>query len=192
MKSVRERRHRGDIMSPEKRSALMSRIKGRDTGPERLIAGALRHHGLTWESHPTDLPGRPDFVFRGARIAIFIDGDFWHGWRFPAWRHKMSPFWEAKLEGNIRRDRRNRRRLQQLGWLVLRLWEHHIERDLDNCTSRILSALVSQTTVEHLGQAWWPNTYSVFPHARFPITAGSRPWPSTYAGQSAPRMKLQL
>jgi DNA mismatch endonuclease (patch repair protein) len=169
MKAVKRRwQNRGDIMSPEKRSALMSRIKGRDTGPERAVASALSQHGLTWDAHPGDLPGRPDFVFRGARIAIFVDGDFWHGWRFPAWRHKMSAFWEAKLEGNIRRDRRNRRRLQRLGWLVLRLWEHQIEQDLDKCTSRILSALALQPTVGCAEHA-----YPVLPTPDFPSPSGA-------------------
>ena len=104
MKRIRPREHRGDIMSPEKCSALMSRIKGRDTGLERVLADPFRHLGLSWDAHPKDLPGRPDFVFRQARVAVFVDGDFWHGWRFPAWRHKMSEFWEVKLAGNRARD----------------------------------------------------------------------------------------
>lgn len=94
--SSRPRRHQGDIMSAEKRSAVMARIKGKDTGPEKQMAAALAEHGLSWESHARDLPGRPDFVFRDQRIAIFVDGDFWHGWRFPQWRNKLSEKWEAK------------------------------------------------------------------------------------------------
>ena len=90
------RRHRGDIMSPETRSAVMSRIKGRDTGPERAMADVFSSRELTWESHVRELPGRPDFVFRDDRVAVFVDGDFWHGWRFPKWRDKLSDKWEAK------------------------------------------------------------------------------------------------
>ena len=101
------RLHRGDIMSVEKRSALMSRIRGKGTKPELVIAGLLAEAGLSWEEHARDLPGRPDFVLRDCQVAIFVDGDFWHGWRFPAWRLKLSEKWENKIAGNIRRDRRN-------------------------------------------------------------------------------------
>ena len=79
-----------DIMSPEKRSALMARIPGMHTGPERLVAEILKSLEVTYESHCSDLPGQPDFVFREIKLAIFIDGDFWHGWRFPAWWHKLT------------------------------------------------------------------------------------------------------
>src|SRR5262249_5143414 len=142
--------HRGDIMSPQKRSALMSRIKGRDTGLERAVADELRQHGLDWDAHRKDLPGCPDFVFRDARLALFVDGDFWHGWRFPTWRNKLSELWEAKIEGNVKRDQRNRRRLRRLGWAVLRLWEHQIEDDLHSCVARILRDLKKhQVPEEH-------------------------------------------
>lgn len=135
------RRHRGDIMSPETRSAVMSRIRGRDTKPELALAAAMAERGWEWESHCRDLPGRPDFVLRDARIAVFVDGDFWHGWRFPQWRDKLSEKWEAKIEANRQRDRRNHRRLRRLGWTVIRLWEHQIERDIEGCATRIAIAL---------------------------------------------------
>lgn len=138
---VLPRAHRGDIMSSEKRSALMSRIRGRDTGPERMVAAALIEQGLRFEVHARDLPGRPDFLFRDAGLALFIDGDFWHGWRFPAWRHKLSEKWEAKIDGNRRRDARNFRRLRAGGWKVIRLWEHQIEQDLDACLAKVTGLL---------------------------------------------------
>jgi DNA mismatch endonuclease (patch repair protein) len=135
------RRHRGDIMSPEKRSALMARIKGKDTGIELKIAAVFDRLGLEWESHCRDLPGRPDFVFRKARVAIFVDGDFWHGWRFPQWRHKLSEKWEAKIAENRRRDSKNHRRLRRMGWKVVRFWEHQVDRDAEECVARVASAL---------------------------------------------------
>ncbi len=137
----RGRRHRGDIMSPATRSALMSRIKGRDTGPERVVGRLLADAGLRFETHARDLPGRPDFAFRKARVVILVDGDFWHGWRFPVWRDKLSVAWEAKIEANRCRDARNLRRLRRLGWKPIRLWEHQIERDPVACLERVLSAL---------------------------------------------------
>jgi len=137
----RKRRHRGDIMSPDTRSRVMSRIRGRDTGPERAIAGRLETAGLTWDSHRSDLPGRPDFAFIGCKVAVFVDGDFWHGWRFPLWRDKLSEKWERKIEDNRRRDARNHRLLRRKGWKVVRIWEHQVERDIDNCIRRIIEAL---------------------------------------------------
>jgi DNA mismatch endonuclease (patch repair protein) len=130
-------------MSPETRSIVMSRIKGRDTGPELAIAKALRRLRIRFESHASDLPGRPDFVFRRLKIALFVDGDFWHGWRFPAWRHKLSEKWEAKIEANRRRDARNFRRLRAAGWVVVRLWEHQVEQDLDGCLTKVSALLVA-------------------------------------------------
>jgi DNA mismatch endonuclease (patch repair protein) len=138
------RAHRGDIMSVEKRSAVMARIKGRNTGPERLIADAMRSRGWSWEEHCGDLPGRPDFIFRALRIAIFVDGDFWHGWRFPRWRHKLSEKWDAKIHMNRERDWRNHCRLRRSGWKVLRIWEHQIDRSLSECVSRIERARALQ------------------------------------------------
>jgi DNA mismatch endonuclease (patch repair protein) len=139
------RRHRGDIMSPEKRSAVMARIKGRNTGPELAIAAGLAARGLAWEGHARDLPGRPDFVFREDKVAVFVDGDFWHGWRFPQWRDKLSEKWEAKIDGNRRRDVRNRGLLRRKGWKVVRLWEHQVSTDIDACVVRVVRLLEKST-----------------------------------------------
>ena len=119
----------------------MARIRGRHTGPEQAIAAILIEKGLECERHCPDLPGRPDFVFRASRIAVFVDGDFWHGWRFPAWRHKLSAHWEKKIEGNRRRDIRNFRRLRRAGWRVVRFWEHQIESDIAACLEILLAIL---------------------------------------------------
>lgn len=151
--SSKPRRHKGDIMSPEKRSAVMARIKGKDTGPEKQLAAALAKNGLSWESHARDLPGRPDFVFREQWIAVFVDGDFWHGWRFPQWRHKLSEKWEAKIDGNRRRDVRNHRLLRGRGWTVVRLWEHQVAKDIDACVITILRHI--EKNALHV-QATWP------------------------------------
>jgi DNA mismatch endonuclease (patch repair protein) len=137
-KAVRPSR---DIMSPEKRSALMSRIRGKNTGPERLVAEMLEVLEVTYESHCRDLPGRPDFVFREIKLAVFVDGDFWHGWRFPLWQHKLTGKWGEKIERNRRRDLRNHARLRRMGWRVLRLWEHKVNGNPEHCSSLLQSAL---------------------------------------------------
>jgi DNA mismatch endonuclease (patch repair protein) len=130
-----------DIMSREKRSALMSRIRGKDTGIERTIAAALAARGLEPERHARDLPGTPDFVFRDLRLAVFVDGDFWHGWRFPAWEHKLTPRWKKKIADTRRRDRRNFARLRRAGWRTVRLWEHQIEADAEAAVAVIFSVI---------------------------------------------------
>lgn len=138
------RRHRGDIMSPEKRSALMSKIRGRDTGPERAVAMMLAKGGFFHETQARDLPGRPDFVMRDVRLVVLVDGDFWHGWQFNLWRDKLSLKWEAKIAQNRKRDARNLRLLRQQGWKVVKLWEHQVVADPLICVSRIKAAWFRQ------------------------------------------------
>ncbi|MGI8527250.1 MAG: DNA mismatch endonuclease Vsr [Pseudolabrys sp.] len=128
-------------MDAATRSRVMSRIRGRDTGPERAMAELLANTGLMVEAQARDLPGRPDFVLREHRIAIFVDGAFWHGWRFPAWRHKLSEQWEIKIEGNRNRDRRNHRALRRKGWTVIRCWDFHLDRNPDLCRERVLKSV---------------------------------------------------
>jgi DNA mismatch endonuclease (patch repair protein) len=102
-----------------------------------LLAGA----GLFIEAQARDLPGRPDFVLREHRIAIFVDGSFWHGWRFPAWRHKLSERWEAKIEKNRIRDRRNHQALRRKGWKVMRIWDFQLQRNPELCLKRVLDSV---------------------------------------------------
>lgn len=128
-------------MSPETRSALMARIKGKNTGPERIIARVLTRLGLHWISHVRTLPGTPDFVFKKSKVVVFVDGDFWHGWRFPVWRDKLSVKWEEKIARNRSRDAVAHRKLRRAGWRVIRIWENQIDRDLEKCAGRILSAV---------------------------------------------------
>lgn len=130
-----------DRLSPEQRSWNMSRIRGMNTSPERAVRKCAYRRGLRYHIHVMNLPGRPDIVFRGAKVAVFIDGDFWHGWRFSAWCARLSPFWKAKIERNRDRDRRNFQKLRRVGWRVVRLWEHQVFADLDGCVNRIESLL---------------------------------------------------
>jgi DNA mismatch endonuclease, patch repair protein len=126
-------------MSPETRSRVMARIRGRNTTPERVIFAALEECGMPFVRHRDDLPGRPDVVFPKTKLVVFIDGDFWHGWRFPLWTHKLSEKWRYKIATTRQRDQRNFRKLRRLGWKVLRLWEHQIENDPKRCVDRIVA-----------------------------------------------------
>jgi DNA mismatch endonuclease (patch repair protein) len=92
------------------------------------------------------LPGRPDVVFPGARVAVFVDGDFWHGRDWEARREKLSRgnnpgYWVAKIRRNIERDQEKTRHLQEQGWTVLRLWESEVQADLDGAVRRVRGAL---------------------------------------------------
>lgn len=120
----------------------MSKVRSFDTKPERIIRSALHRAGYRFRKHVAHLPGRPDVVFTRARIAVFIDGDFWHGYRFPAWRSTVPEYWQAKIDRNRARDRLNFARLRRQGWHVLRLWEHEIYTDPAGCVSRIARAIL--------------------------------------------------
>ena len=128
-------------MTPEQRSRAMSRVKLRNGPLELLVQSELRRLGLRFRRNDKKLKGAPDIVFPKEKVAIFIDGDFWHGWRLPAWEHKLSDFWKAKLRANRKRDQRNFRCLRAANWTVIRIWEHELRSDRVKCVGRILRAL---------------------------------------------------
>ncbi len=119
-----------DVFTKAKRSQVMSRIRGRgNKETEGALAKLFRAHGITgWRRHAR-LFGKPDFSFTKLRVAIFVDGCFWHGCP----KHANMPasnrvFWERKLAANVARDRLVTRTLRQRGWRVLRIWEHELSR----------------------------------------------------------------
>ena len=115
----------------------MQAVKSRNTSLERIVASALHQRGWRFRRHVAHLPGKPDFVFPRAKVVVFVDGDFWHGWRFPRWKSRLSVYWQDKIERNRRRDQRNFRRLRRAGWKVLRVWGHQVKRDLDGVVDRV-------------------------------------------------------
>ncbi|MCS6305419.1 MAG: very short patch repair endonuclease [Nitrospira sp.] len=126
-----------DHLTPEQRSRAMKHVKLKNGSLESLVQCELRVRGLKFRRHVKALPGRPDIVFTSKKVAVFVDGDFWHGWRLPAWEHTLSPFWRDKLRTNRARDRRNFRKLRSYGWKVIRLWQHQIITDLEGSITRI-------------------------------------------------------
>lgn len=116
------------------RSAQMSRIRGRDTKPEMRVRRALHAAGLRYRLHAKDLPGKPDLVFRGRRIALFVHGCFWHQHPNPNCKISRMPkskldFWRPKLEGNRLRDEKTRSTLEAEGWTVVEVWECETKSD---------------------------------------------------------------
>jgi DNA mismatch endonuclease (patch repair protein) len=130
-----------DNLTKAQRSYTMSRIKGKDTGIERVVRSGLHKMGYRFRKHVATLPGKPDIVFSSARVAVFIDGDFWHGYRFSQWKEDLSQFWIDKIAATRRRDRGNFRKLRRMGWRVVRVWQHEIERDLNDVISRIATVV---------------------------------------------------
>lgn len=130
-----------DNLTPEQRSYCMSRIKGKDTGLETWVRSELHKRGFRFRKHVKDLPGKPDVVFTKAKVAVFIDGDFWHGYRFPTWEHKVSDFWKKKISKSRERDTKSHRKLRDMGWTVIRLWQHDLERDFEGSIEKIVSAV---------------------------------------------------
>ncbi len=119
-----------DVFTPEKRSAVMARIRSRGNRDTELVMVALlRAAGITGWRRGLKLPGRPDFVFRAERVCVFVDGCFWHGCPAHFRRPKSNrKFWDAKIARNRARDRRVGRELRAAGWTVLRVWEHALKR----------------------------------------------------------------
>src|SRR5882762_10884610 len=119
-----------DTVSPKVRSKMMAAVKSKNTSLERFVFAQLRKKGISFTTHYSRLPGKPDVALPSRKMAIFIDGDFWHGFRYPVWKGKIkSKFWRDKIETNRRRDSRNFRKLRRLGWKVLRIWGHEIHND---------------------------------------------------------------
>lgn len=123
----------------------MRRIRSRDTSPELALRRALHASGLRY-SLRRKLPGSPDVVFVRARVAVFVDGCFWHG--CPA--HCRRPagnraYWEAKIERNMARDERVTRELRAAGWRTVRLWEHQVKADPARCAARVARQVRART-----------------------------------------------
>ena len=131
-----------DVFTKAKRSAVMSRIRGRgNKATELVLMQLLRRHGVTGWRRNQKVFGRPDFLFRRERLALFVDGCFWHGCpkhcKIPAGNRA---FWRNKFAANKARDRRVNRELRRLGWQVVRIWEHDLAKRGAACVRKIQAA----------------------------------------------------
>lgn len=130
-----------DNLTKEQRSYCMSRVRGKDTSLEKRVRSELHARGYRFRKHVGALPGKPDVVFPAEKVAIFIDGDFWHGWRFPLWSERLSEFWREKIGKTRQRDQRNFRRLRRNGWCVIRVWEHQLRDDVGSVIDSLSQAV---------------------------------------------------
>lgn len=130
-----------DRLSVEQRRALMARVRVKDTAPEQALRKALWAAGIRgWRCHPRAVPGRPDLAWIGRRIAVFVDGAFWHGHPDHYWG-QSGPFWDEKIERNRARDLRVTGELRGAGWTVIRIWDFEVNADPNGCVARVRKAL---------------------------------------------------
>jgi DNA mismatch endonuclease (patch repair protein) len=132
-----------DVFTKAKRSEVMSRIRGHgNKATELALAKVFRQHRITgWRRHQAHF-GKPDFAFPRLRVAVFVDGCFWHGCpKHSTMPRSNRPFWAKKLAANKARDRLVSRTLRRDGWRVVRIWEHDLAKRADACISKIKAAL---------------------------------------------------
>lgn len=140
-----------DIFAPAKRSAIMSAIRGRENKSTELrLIQLFRKLGVTGWRRGLPMQGRPDFVFRNRRIAIFVDGCFWHSCP----KHGRTPtsrieYWAPKLRRNQERDIETNAILRRNGWIVLRIWEHDLRRNrVKFVERRLMAALLKESQAQ--------------------------------------------
>jgi DNA mismatch endonuclease, patch repair protein len=132
------------LMTPEEIKIRMSKVRQKDTGIELALRSALHRRGLRYRKNVKSLPGSPDIVFPKYRLVVFVDGDFWHGWKFAERSDRLKPFWREKVARNIERDERDSKRLEEMGWRVLRVWEHDVKRRLPEVVATVEAVLQGQ------------------------------------------------
>lgn len=131
---------RTDVHTPAQRRKNMKAIKGSDTKIERLLGKKLWSMGWRYRKNDKRFTGKPDFTFAKYKVAIFVDGDFFHGFNWEENKYRIKSnrqFWWKKIERNIERDREVTRKLEDNGWLVKRFWGNQIRKNLEKCAFEI-------------------------------------------------------
>jgi DNA mismatch endonuclease (patch repair protein) len=120
----------------------MRQVKGKDTKPELALRRALWAEGVRgWRCHRKDLPGKPDLAFGVRRVAVFVDGAFWHGHPSKYWPGRTSEYWDQKIARNQARDRAADLALADLGWAVVRIWDFEVNQDARREARRVADLL---------------------------------------------------
>lgn len=136
-----------DTFSEEKRSWVMSRIRGKDTQPEKVLRSLLHARGYRFRLYRGDLPGKPDIVLPKYRTAILVHGCFWHAHECQRGRLPKShtDYWSAKIARNKKRDAKHLEELRQLGWEPVVVWECELKREREKVLSLLINVLRSRT-----------------------------------------------
>ncbi|WP_411893209.1 very short patch repair endonuclease [Winogradskyella sp. A2] len=124
-----------------KRSKMMSKIRGKNTKPELLFRKALWRKGVRYRINSKQLPGKPDISIKKYKLAIFIDGEYWHGYDWDERKPKLKTnrrFWIPKIERNMQRDLEVNQKLNELGFTVFRFWAHEVKDNLNICINDVM------------------------------------------------------
>lgn len=143
-----------DRLTPEQRSKNMAAVKSKDTKPELRLRKELWRRGLRYRKNCGEVIGKPDIIFPWYKIAVFCDGEFWHGYDWEKNKSRIksnTKYWHAKINRNMERDNEVNIRLQREGWILLRYWEHQIRKNLSECADEI-EAIVREKKAEYA--AW--------------------------------------
>ena len=122
----------------------MSKIKGKNTKPELILRKALWGEGIRYRINNSKVTGKPDISIKKYKLAIFIDGEFWHGYNWSEKKKRIKSnreYWIKKIEGNINRDKKNNKELKEAGWTVFRFWEMDVKKNLGKCVDKVMSAI---------------------------------------------------
>lgn len=123
----------------------MSKIRSSNTRQEKLVFKYLQCKKIYFQKHYKRVPGNPDIALPRKKKAVFIDGDFWHGWKFKERANKLpKEYWKEKIGNNIKRDSKNRRKLRLKGWRILRIWEHQLKKKEQQTLEKIVNFLISE------------------------------------------------
>ena len=129
---------------PISRSENMRRIRSKDTKIEVMLRRELWRRGLRYRKNAKGIPGRPDIAFPGAKVAVFVDSEFWHGKFLMEGRYipkTNREFWVNKIKSNIERDKAVNKKLEEQGWTVVRFWGEEVEKLLDKCADKVEAIL---------------------------------------------------
>ncbi|WP_316841985.1 very short patch repair endonuclease [Pedobacter gandavensis] len=123
------------------RSKLMSKIRGKNTKAEVLLRKALWAKHIRFRIHVKNMPGKPDIVINKYRLAIFVDGSFWHGFQWEQKKQSIksnTQFWIPKIERNMQRDKANQKQIENAGYTVMRFWDHEVTKSLEKCVNQVV------------------------------------------------------
>ena len=133
-----------DKHTPEQRRKNMKAVKNKDSQIELLLRNELWKRGLRYQKNRNDIFGKPDIVFKGKKIAIFCDSEFWHGYNWEERKKDFKShqeFWIPKIEQNMKRDIEVTHKLESEGWTVLRFWGNEIKKETEKCANIIEKAV---------------------------------------------------
>lgn len=135
-----------DVLTPEQRRKNMKNIKSKDSSIEIKLRKALWKEGIRYRKNYKDLPGKPDIVLTKYKIAIFCDGEFWHGkdWeklKLRLEKGEKAKYWIEKINKNIQKDEQINRKLNYLGWYVIRFWGKDIIKNTEDCVKTVQEAI---------------------------------------------------